>query len=372
MSNDLIDMSAFQGARPAAAFASLPQESLADGIGQSYAILSYRGKTWSLRHRSETKMFLRRDDQSPVSYLDVVILRQAPNKSKSYYAPGSYDPANPNTSPPLCASLDGIKPDPDVTAKQADACALCPHNQFKTMPDGRKRRDCSDFKRLAVFLLPSSSMLAINEVLIEPVFLRVPPASLDPLAKYGESLAKMGWPFASVVTRITFDPTEPHPKMLFKAIKPLTDKDANAVLGLREDSQAKRITGEEGRPVPVNQSALAQPVSAPQVAHSPAPAPSNVVSLTGLQQGGPANQAPATGQVIEGTVVARTVVDTPPADGLIAAAVAGSGAPVTATVTQSQQPQQQQVIQPAPQTAADVGNSDADLDNQIASILMKK
>lgn len=175
MSNDLIDMSAFQGAQPAAEFAGVAaNESLADGIGQSYGILSYKGKVWSLRHRGETNMFLRKEDNSPMNYIDVVILRQSPNKSKSFYAPGSYDPTNPNTSAPLCASLDGIKPDADVTQKQSESCALCPHNQFKVGQDGRKRRDCSDFKRLSVFLLPSSSMLAVGEVMLEPIFLRVP------------------------------------------------------------------------------------------------------------------------------------------------------------------------------------------------------
>lgn len=373
MSNDLIDMNAFQGATPAAAFAGVAaNESLADGIGQSYGILSYKGKTWALRHRGETNMFLRKDDNSPMSYIDVVILRQAPNKSKSYYAPGSYDPANPNTSAPLCASLDGIKPDADVQHKQSEACALCAHNQFKVAADGKKRRDCSDFKRLAVFVLPSSSMLAVGEVMIEPIFLRVPPASLDGLAKYGESLAKIGWPYMSVVTRVSFDPTEPHPKFIFRAIKPLTDQDAKAILALREDHQSKRITGEEGKSVPVTQSVLAQPVQQPvaQVQQQapvtaavtqpvsppppsppppPAPAPaSNVVPLNGSIMGG-------NGPVIEGEFTANSSI-----------MGAGNQPAVQA------QPQQQQTIQPAAQTTADVGASDVDLDSQIAVFLSKQ
>lgn len=387
MSNDLIDMSAFQGAQPAAEFAGVGQgESLADGIGQSYGILSYKGKVWSLRHRGETSMFLRKDDNSPVSYIDVVILRQAANKSKSFYAPGSYDPANPNTSPPLCASIDGIKPDADVSQKQSDSCALCPHNQFKVTADGRKRRDCSDFKRLAVFLLPSSSMLAVGEVMIEPIFLRVPPASLDGLAKFGESLAKIGWPFMSVVTRISFDPTEPHPKFIFRAIKPLSSQDAKAILALREDNQSKRITGEEGKgglAIAPQQSVLAQPVAAAPAAAqvaapvtaavtqpvSPPPPPptvapvaNNVVHLQQNQVGG--------GPVIEGTF-SKTVTDSPPADGLIANAMAAAAA--GQPVAQPQQPvQPTQVVQPAQQTTADIGNADVDLDSQIASFLAKQ
>ena len=82
-------------AKPAAAFAaalnSADPESLADGIGSSYGIIGYKGKVWSLRYRGEKHTFTRPDDNSPIGHIDVIILRQARVKSKSYY--GKYDPS---------------------------------------------------------------------------------------------------------------------------------------------------------------------------------------------------------------------------------------------------------------------------------------
>jgi hypothetical protein len=64
--NDLINMNAFNNAVPAGAFAALNPgtESLADGIGASYGILSYKGKNFSMRHRGQKYLFTRADDDS--------------------------------------------------------------------------------------------------------------------------------------------------------------------------------------------------------------------------------------------------------------------------------------------------------------------
>src|SRR5579859_7574290 len=116
----------WKAAKPAQAFvaAANPDESLSDGIGQSYAVIGYKGKIWSIRHRGETKMVLRPDDGTPMSYIDVVIIRSSPVKAKSYYV-GGYDDAGSAGKRPDCASIDGIRPDPDVVSKQADVCGLC-------------------------------------------------------------------------------------------------------------------------------------------------------------------------------------------------------------------------------------------------------
>src|SRR5882672_10877256 len=83
----------FAGATPAKAFAALPAESLAEGIGSSYGIIGYKGKVWSLRYRGEKHTFVRADDGSPMSYIDVIILRSPSVKSKSYYPrEEGYDP----------------------------------------------------------------------------------------------------------------------------------------------------------------------------------------------------------------------------------------------------------------------------------------
>lgn len=262
MANDLMNIEAFKNARPAAAFMQRPlNESLADGIGASYGVLSYRGKSWSLRYRGENHMLLRPDDGTPMGYIDVIIVRQARSKSKSYYPQGTYDPNNPSNERPMCASLDGIKPDADARQPQAVACTVCPHNEFKQLPDGKKRRDCSDYKRMAVLLMPAVAKLMLNgETLNEPVFLRVPPASLNDLASYGAMLDGQGFPYNSVVTRIKFDAKEAHPKMIFTAQRPLSDEDAKFILPLFDEPHTIRIIG-EGAPYVAGRPAITGGVS---------------------------------------------------------------------------------------------------------------
>ena len=245
MSNDLMNISSFKGLKPSQAFASLDptSESLADGIGSSYGIIGYKGKVWSLRLRGETYNFVRPDDGSPAAFLDVIVLRSLPTKSKSFYPPGSYVDGQIGTRP-LCAALDGVTPDIDIPKPESTACAICPRNVFKISPDGRKTRDCSDYKRMAVLVLPKLTKDLLGAPLMEPVFLRVPAASLNDLALLGEGMSAQGFHFSSFVTRIGFNPEKPHPQMTFRALQPLGDKEAAVVLPLREDPTAFRITGE--------------------------------------------------------------------------------------------------------------------------------
>ena len=247
MSNDLI---AFDTKTPMvrpAAFANLnPQEeSLSDGIGASYGVIGYKGKVWSLRYKGETYYFVRPDDGSQIGYIDVVLLRQAPVKSKSFY-PGGYVEGQSEGKRPICHSIDGVKPDMDAQARQAEACAICPKNVWRTTPDGRKGKECSDYKRLAALVLPAqTAKFFAGAGLIEPVFLRVPPASLNPLSVYGEALQAQGLHYAEVVTRISFDPTKATPQFQFRAIARIGEAEAPVVVQQRNDQNALRITGED-------------------------------------------------------------------------------------------------------------------------------
>ena len=243
-STDLMGISNFKGVAPAGAFAALnpQQESLSDGIGSGYAVIGYKGKVWTLRHRGERYTFVRADDGSPSPFLDVIILRDAGHKSKSYY-PSFTDGSSDR---PICAALDGITPDADVQQKQASACAICPRNEWKTTPDGHKGRECTDYKRLAVLILPSLTARLLGAPLMEPAFLRVPAGSLNDLGIFGDSMSAQGFHYSSYVTRIGFDPNAPHPKMTFRGQQALTDKEAPVVIPMRDDPQALRITGESG------------------------------------------------------------------------------------------------------------------------------
>ena len=242
MGQDLVVPDSFKkmGA-PAKAFQSLnaADDNLAEGIGQSYGIVGYKGKVWSLRYRGERHNIIRPDDGTPSAYIDVIILGQAKQKSKSYY--GAYDPDAAGERP-ICSSIDGVTPDTDVTEKQCDTCALCPRNEWKAGPNGKKGKECSDYKRLAVLILPTQTKPILGAPLMEPVFLRVPAGSLNSLAILGDTMAGQGFHFSTYITRISFDPNEAHPKMVFAPLQGLTDKEAPIVLQLRADPTCSRIT----------------------------------------------------------------------------------------------------------------------------------
>lgn len=252
-STDLMNVAAFDNVVPSAAFAGLnpSDESLADGIGSSYGVVGYKGKVWTLRLRGETHTFTRPDDGSPAAFLDVIILRSASFKSKSYYPKDSFNDDTSGGQRPTCAALDGVNPDSDYAQPQAAACAICPRNEWKEV-NGRKGRECSDYKRLSVLILPSQTKPLLGSSLMEPVFLRVPAASLNDLAILGEAMQKKGFHYSTYITRIGFQLDKPHPQMTFRALQALTDKEAPLVLPMREDANAYRITGENevGKPRP--------------------------------------------------------------------------------------------------------------------------
>lgn len=283
--SDLINVAAFKGMVPATAFAGLDPttENLSDGIGSSYGIVGYKGKVWTLRLRGETKQFLRPDDGTAAPFLNVIILRQLPTKSKSFYPPGTYQDGQIGTRP-VCSSLDSVSPDADVATPQARACAICPRNVFKLNAEGRKTRECSDYKRLAVLILPSQTKQMFGAPLMEPVFLRVPAASLNELATLGEQMSQMGFHFSTYITQIGFIMDKPHPQMTFKAIQGLTNAEAPMVMPMREDAMALRITGEadmsKPRAAPVAVAENVIPIRETVVVQAPVqPAPVQPVAL---------------------------------------------------------------------------------------------
>ncbi len=242
MGQELVIPNWAKAAKPAAVFSSLnpADDSLSDGIGQSYPVVGYKGKVWSLRYRGERKNFVLADNpQQTSNYIDVIILGQAKQKSKSYYK--AYDAAAEGTRP-ICSSIDGVTPDPDVTQRQCETCILCPRNEWKTNPaTGKKGRDCSDYKRLAVLILPTQTQPLFGSPVLEPAFLRVPAGSLNSLSIMGDSMNGQGFHYSTYITRISFDPNESHPKMIFTPEQGLTDAEGPVVMQMRSDLNVDRI-----------------------------------------------------------------------------------------------------------------------------------
>ena len=389
---------------PAKAFAAAglnaQDDNLASGIGQSYAVINYKGKVWSLRYRGERKTFIRADDGTPANYLDVIVLGQAKDKSKSFFA--KYDPnAGDGGDRPLCASMNGLLPDDDVAEPQSETCALCPRNVWKTDPQtGHRGRDCQDYKRLAVLILPTQTKLILGSPLMEPAFLRVPAASLNSLAIMGETMSKQGYHYSSYITRITFDPQKSWPEMQFRPVQELTDAEAPVIVELIHNPLVERITiGDASRrdgnglqvvnPRPLPPSAtqapaptITAPAASPLVpaAPTPMPAPSlaapsaplviesglstNASASTGLSATPPSQQVPPSS--VDSGILSGGASGVIPAPPVVPDQPSG-----VLTVDPGQQNGMTTTIA-APPDAGVAEESDTDLDARIAGILANK
>lgn len=210
---------------------------MAAGIAASYAVISYRGKVWRVKHRGEETTLMRADGDGPRASLDIVVIDAAPVLSKIYYKKKWTEGSD---EAPDCFSLDGVKPDPSAPNKQSKTCAGCPKNAWgsaRSETTGKPIKACSDSKRVAV--VPASDLY--NETFGGPMLLRIPPTSLAPMAAMAKQMEQQGFPDGSYVIRISFDTDEAYPKMKFKAVRPVTDEEADVILELREDETTKRI-----------------------------------------------------------------------------------------------------------------------------------
>lgn len=205
------------------------------GAGPAFAVLSIRGGKFRVRQGGEETL-VKNADGDPVSAIKAVIVRANPHFSKTYYKKG-YEEGDDDS--PTCYSMDGVRPEADVEERQNDVCATCKWNArgSRVTETGQKLKACADVRRVAVVPHPDMK----NESFGGPMLLRVPAASLKPLAEYSRKLSKLGWPVYALVTKIAMDPEPSYPRMLFSPTQPLTDEEAAAVMELREDERTHAI-----------------------------------------------------------------------------------------------------------------------------------
>lgn len=239
------------------AFAAAPAaDDLSAGIASSFGLIGYKGKVWSIRYRGEDTPLMRADGDGPRGSIEVVILKASTQISKIWYEQGYVEGSN---AAPDCFSNNGVTPEPTAAKRQCESCALCPHNQWgsRTTPAGKQGKSCSDSKRIAV--VPQEDML--NEAYGGPMLLRVPAASLQDLAHYGQKMQQMGYPYYAVSTRIGFDAAESYPKFTFGAIRPATEAEAQIILTHRDSHSVQRILSESEFTPATAPAAAANPAS---------------------------------------------------------------------------------------------------------------
>ena len=205
------------------------------------------------------------------------------------------------------------------------------------------------------------------------MLLRVPAASLQELATFGNGMAQLGYPYYAIGVRVAFDAAEAYPKFKFSAIRPLSNEEAAIVVELQKSPQIARILAEgaehaspatAGVPTPIP-SPFEQPPIQPQLV---APAPSQPVPAP-VDAGASGVLAAAPNPAL----VAAPVSPAPVAVAVPGVATGFGGAvevvnPTPAPVTPTQ-------ATPAPSAPASTpeatGGFDAALDAQLDALLPK-
>jgi hypothetical protein len=214
----------------------------------------------------------------------LVILKASAHIAKIFYEHGYVEGS---TAAPDCFSSNGVTPDAGAAKRQAASCAVCPKNAWgsRITPGGKQGKACSDSKRLAVVPLEDLR----NEAFGGPLLLRVPAASLQDLAGFGQKMRALGYPYCSIGIRVAFDAQEAYPKFKFSAIRPLSEAEAQTVIELQQNPLVGRILAEgtehaagpsapqAALPSPFEQPPAALAAPAPQVVAPVAVAPAPVV-----------------------------------------------------------------------------------------------
>lgn len=243
-----------------ASMAGAPSE-YASGVLGGFAVVSIRGKIWRIKHAGDEQPVMRTPTEQALS-IEVVLVKGSEHLSKIYYE-GSYN--NGDDAPPDCWSSNGITPAASVAKKQSPTCAACPKNAWgsKITENQKKAKACADSRRLAIVPLGDID----NESYGGPMLLRVPPASLGELAAFDGKMRGMGYPLFAIGVRVAFDINSEYQKLVYSAIRPLTEAEAQKVLALRDDPRVARIldageTAGGAEPAAVPEQVFEQPTPA--------------------------------------------------------------------------------------------------------------
>jgi hypothetical protein len=214
-------------------------DELSAGITRGFSVLGYRGKVWRIKSHGD-EIDVLDGDGNPVPIIEVVLIKAAATKSKTYY-PGGWEEGS--NKAPTCWSSNSVLPDAGVLEPQSPSCAACPNNAIgsRITDSGKGARACGDYKRVAIVPLGDMD----NEAYGGPMLLRIPGASLTGLDDYAKHLKSLGVPYFGVVTRLKFDVRESYPKIVLTETRGVTEDEADKVDELRADPRVAHILAEE-------------------------------------------------------------------------------------------------------------------------------
>jgi len=208
-------------------------DDLCAGVGGGFKSLSIKGKVFAIVAGKDNRQIIMNpnDEDEAATSLEVVILKANKTQSKVWYGKEWVEGEEPTK--PACFSNDGVSPDKDSTDPQSKSCATCKWNAFGSAKNG-KGKACSDSRRVAV---------AAPDRLNEPMMLRVPAASLKPLAEFGRTLTARGVPYNSVVTKLRFELDVPTPQLIFKPVGFLSPEQFEEAQAMAESETVGQIIG---------------------------------------------------------------------------------------------------------------------------------
>jgi hypothetical protein len=178
-----------------------------------------------------TKLDAESGERMNLSFINVVVIDQNPNRSRTYFSKPYVSGEN---QVPECYSSDGKRPDKDVATPCAATCDSCPNAvKGSRIKEGREGYACESKKRLAVW---PAAMLGKPAQELPVMQMILPMTSIwDKENKQNDAEGWFAWDnyvaylrsmgvthTCQLVTRIKFDNTE-YPKLLFKAVRYLDD-----------------------------------------------------------------------------------------------------------------------------------------------------
>lgn len=298
-----------------------------------FASIGTKGGKFFLKNEGEMALIVDPNNpELPKMQLELTVVGTNPMLNKIYYGGEWIEGA---ADEPDCSSDDGITPDGHITTPQAAACATCPQNVWgsKISPQGKSIKACSDHKRLV--------MLRTDDLKGLSMALTVPPSGLKAWGDYVRKLDAKGINVMTVSTKVRFDPTASHPKLIFDFDRFLSEEEL-AIVDQRAQSDEVRLIAmprkstpqaPAGSTLPSGIVVPAQPVVQPAV-HTEkvadvAPVPTAQANLTAALAGAMG----AVSQPVVATPVAEIVPDISWSVGLdpaIATAITMSGGPDSA------------------------------------------
>ena len=233
----------FNTSKVAAVFGSRTGFTFGDvtqGITEGFATMRYKGKVWKVK-KGGTETLIADKDGEPAPSIEVIIVNAASAISKHYYENKFSEGAD--VGAPTCWSVNGVTPDAASAKKQHTSCVSCPKNIYGSHVSdaGVASKACSDRRRLAI--VPTAAILQGKDGQFGgPILLSIPPTSLKALAQYQKDCQALGgFPYYAVSTRISFDSDSAHPKLKFKAVRPLDEAEAEKVIEMAMDELTSRM-----------------------------------------------------------------------------------------------------------------------------------